>query len=80
MKLHVPKLHSIEDQETQIDFLKKYPFATLISNVDEELEISKVPLLLKQDGEKLYLEGHLARANPHWRTISNNSNITMMFD
>lgn len=78
MKLYVPD-HFL-NKSKEIELVRKYPFATLISNSGGSLEISKIPLLLKTDGDDLVFEGHFSKANPHWKTISNDPKLTLIFD
>ena len=48
-----------------------FPFATLItSGAGSELHISHVPLVLEKREGEWKLIGHLARANPHWKVLS----------
>lgn len=47
------------------------PFATLISSRDSEPFVTHCPITLQTDPDNpagpLFLEGHVARANPHWQ-------------
>jgi transcriptional regulator len=80
MKFYIPSHFSTATNTHEIEFLKKYPFATVLSTGNSNPEISKIPMLLKVDSDSLYLEGHFAKANPHWQTISENPDTTMIFD
>lgn len=51
------------------EIVASFPFATLLTHTPDGIEISQVPLVLeKREGEWLLL-GHLARANPHWKSL-----------
>jgi len=80
--LYIPPLFKVEDQERKIEFIKQYSFATLISvDCNSIRHLSKIPLLLKLIDEQIYLEGHLARTNPHWKFIEEkHSQVVAMFD
>ncbi|MEZ4741561.1 MAG: FMN-binding negative transcriptional regulator [Bdellovibrionota bacterium] len=78
VKLHIPPYFSNKDHE--IELLKKYPLSTMISIAQNEKEISKAPLLLKSDNKELYLEGHLSKANSHWKTIEKHQNVILIFN
>jgi transcriptional regulator len=60
--------------ETRLDvlhaFIGTHSFGTLVSQVDGELFATHLPFLLDLDsGAKGTLIGHMARANPHWRSF-----------
>jgi transcriptional regulator len=62
------------------DFIEKYSFATIITNLGSRTIVSHLPLLLDRSRGKFgTLIGHLARANPQWKTFSENQNITCLF-
>lgn len=48
------------------------PFATLVSTHEHKLVATHLPLELEEKGEKAYLAGHIARANPQWRSWAEN--------
>ncbi|HND30882.1 MAG TPA: FMN-binding negative transcriptional regulator [Myxococcota bacterium] len=66
--MYNPALFRIDDADRLADFLGRYPFATLISGDGEGLDISHLPLLLSTDAPRR-LQGHMARANPQWRSM-----------
>jgi len=62
MSLYIPKHFSSDDQQRIKSLIRENPFAMLISQHQQQLVISHLPINQHADG-KLY--GHLARANPH---------------
>ncbi|MEC9261376.1 MAG: FMN-binding negative transcriptional regulator [Pseudomonadota bacterium] len=66
--MFVPSAFSFTDTEAQLAFIKAHPFALLTT---PDLQTTHVPLLVKQQGDSLFLTGHMARANPHWKTLDN---------
>ena len=57
------------DPEPLLAALAASGFATLISNTSEGPVVTHLPLLVDRSGGGLgRLIGHVARANPHWRT------------
>ena len=53
------------------DFMEQHSFATLISTIDGEPFASHLPLLIDRDlGPSGCLVGHMARANPQWRSAA----------
>ena len=56
------------------DFIERHAFGLLISQLGDEPFASHLPFLLEREtGPKGCLAGHLARANPHWQTASDQS-------
>ncbi len=51
--------------------MDRNPFATLITATNNLPFVSHLPLTPKKVGDKIELIGHLARANPHWKSFAN---------
>ncbi len=59
--------HFTEDRvEVLRALMREHPFATLVSTAGDGLVADHLPLQLSADGTRLL--GHVARANPLWRT------------
>jgi len=60
--------------------IQAYPFATLAGVASAGIEAVHLPLLLSgSDGPFGALHGHVARANPVWRTLGNGSEVLAIF-
>jgi len=61
--------------------IKKYPFATAISVLGEQIEISSLPIIARDlpDGS-LQLLGHLSTGNPQWLHLKNRASLTLIFN
>lgn len=66
--MFVPAAFSFTDTKEQLAFIKDHPFALLTT---PDLQATHLPLLVQQQGDELYLIGHVARANPHWKQSDN---------
>lgn len=68
--MYLPEHFRVDDREALLAFVGRHPFATLITTGDGGLELSHLPFLLERrpDGQAALL-GHLARANPHARSL-----------
>jgi transcriptional regulator len=75
--MYIPAPFKIEDRTILYDFIERYSFATLITNVDNVPFASHLPLLL--DREQAVLLGHLARSNPHWHGFDGNKEGLIVF-
>src|SRR2546423_13495677 len=49
------------------DGIRLYPFATMVSVRDGDIEVSHLPMVL--DEASNVLRGHMARANRHWESL-----------
>jgi transcriptional regulator len=70
MTLYIPATNEERDPERLQAFIEGHPFATLVTPAADGLRVSHVPLLARRRGTELVLAGHLARANPHWRSLA----------
>lgn len=73
--MYNPKYSQIEDLEKQLEFIRRYPLATLITTADNHLQTSYLPFFVEQKGNDLYLLAHLARANPQWKVLTSQKSL-----
>ena len=57
------------------EWIKSYPFASLISHTSSGPEASHLPLLI--DTECTRLRGHMARANKQWQRFTDDPVLTI---
>lgn len=74
----VPRYYSESDRDTFIKFIDKYAFGTLVSMATGRPVVTQLPFLTIND-EVLKLQGHLARANPHWQELDSGEPIQVFF-
>lgn len=79
--MYNPLLFREEDRTTLLAMIREARLSILVSNGSDGLpEISYLPLLLDEtDGANGSLLGHLARANPHWKTLAETRKATAIF-
>ncbi len=78
--MYTPEHFRLDDSQGLQAVIADYPFATMITPGPKSLEISHLPLLVvAQDGGLGCLQGHLARANPHWRSFAAGSPTSVVF-
>jgi transcriptional regulator len=65
--MYTPPLFREDRDEVLRRFVLEHPLATLISADTDGLHATHVPMFL--DSEQGRLRAHMARANPHWRTL-----------
>jgi len=66
--IYMPTHFSVADRSNQLDVMRAFPFATLVSVADGLPAFSHVPIVVEERGESIVLRGHVAIANPHWRS------------
>jgi len=62
--MYVPAEFQVSDKEEVLSFLRSHPFGVLVSNGENGLPVvAHLPFLLKEEGEKLFAEVHMAKVN-----------------
>ena len=62
------------------DLIKENPFASLISNDDDGFPyVTHLPLHLDLKDGELFIIGHCARANPHWKFMQKGPEVLITF-
>lgn len=69
--MYNPTRFKSENWEEAFQLMDRYPFATLITASKDQPEVSLLPLTPKKTEDGLVLIGHMARANPHWKSFQN---------
>ena len=68
--MYIPKHFSVEDAAWIRAFIDEYRFATLVTALDGQPFATHLPLIYEpNDGPHGLLRGHIARANPHWKSF-----------
>lgn len=75
--MYIPEFNRIEDRQTSLAFMKANPFAILISNLENGLVATHLPLLVEQVGDDLILRGHFAKANHQWSVIEEKDSLAI---
>jgi transcriptional regulator len=65
--MYRPKHFDVEDGERAAQIVRAHPFATLVSVAAGLPWVTHCPLTLGEHEGGWLLEGHIAKANPHWR-------------
>ena len=68
--MYAPEHFQIEDKQVLLAFMRQHVFAVLVSERDGAPFATHLPLLAEQASPGIKLRGHVARANPHWRSLS----------
>lgn len=77
--MYVPKLYREEDREKIVEFLRRHDFATLVAHDGEKPIASHLLVEIVEEDEKLFINGHMSRANPMWRLFDRNPEVLVIF-
>jgi transcriptional regulator len=74
--MYTPKFNQVTDRDTLLEAMRSYPFAILFgAAADGSPAATHLPLLVRDEGEHGLLEGHFAKANPHWQALANRETL-----
>jgi len=73
--MYSPKFNQIADRALLIEAMQAYSFAILFGpqstpESPAPLVATHLPLVVKDEGEHGLIEGHFAKANPHWKSLA----------
>ena len=78
--MYVPKQHEEFDLSVLHALIKAHPLGTWVTQSDGELLANHIPFLIDPArGEHGTLVGHVARANPVWKSFSSTINSVVIF-
>lgn len=75
--MYIPRHNKIENTQELLAFMRAHSFATLISILDDAPHAVHIPILVKEDGEQIILEGHVAKANPQWKVLESGESLVI---
>ena len=75
--MYTPRIYKQEDQQEINRFIRENGFGILISQGEERIQGTHIPMVLSEDGTKLYT--HISRANPQWKNIEANKEVLVIF-
>src|SRR5437899_7910332 len=79
-RMYIPEAFREDRKEVLHALIRAYSFGTLVSGGVGGLTASHLPFLLEADrGPHGTLVGHMARANPQWRSFKEGGEVLVMF-
>jgi transcriptional regulator len=80
--MYTPKFNEILDRALLIETMRANSFAILFGPLDSTCTVAQhhathLPLVIKEDGPHGVLEGHFAKANPHWQSLANRETLVV---
>jgi transcriptional regulator len=77
--MYISKLYREEDRAKILEFLRKNDFATLVTYDGEKPTASHLPMEVLDEGESLFINGHMWKANLLWKTFEKNTEVLVIF-
>ena len=77
--MYISKLYREEDHTEILEFLQQNEFATLVTYDGEKPTASHLLMEIMQEGENLFVNGHMSKANPLWKTFEKNPEVLVIF-
>src|SRR5260221_10693334 len=77
--MYISKLYREEDREKIFEFLRQNEFATLVTYDGEKPTASHLLMEVVEDGERLFINGHMSKANPLWKTFEKTPEVLVIF-
>ncbi len=78
--MYIPPKYEQTDPAEVRQFLEQHAFGILVGQVNDRSWGTHIPLEVGEDAEgKLFLEAHMARANPQWRHIHEGEEVLCIF-
>lgn len=77
--MYTPKLYREEDRIRILEFLQQNEFATVVAYDGERPVAGHLLVEVVEEDGQLYVNSHMSRANPLWKTFERNSEILVIF-
>jgi len=76
--MYTPAFNRIDDRALLIEAMRLWSFAALFgSDAEGHPTATHLPLVVHDEGEHGVLEGHFARANPHWKALAGRETLVV---
>ncbi len=77
--MYIPASFAETNQSTLHDFIDRHSFGVLVNQGERAPDASHIPFLLnRNEGPRGQLTGHVARANPQWKSLED-SQVLVIF-
>ncbi|PZP36653.1 MAG: FMN-binding negative transcriptional regulator [Roseateles depolymerans] len=78
--MYLPRHFTSEDRELAFRLIAEYPLALVVGpDAQGQGFGSHLPLVARVEGDAWMLEGHMARANPHWGWLAQQRSLLAVF-
>jgi transcriptional regulator len=77
--VYIPEHFRLRHDADALTFMCANPFAILISTTADGPYATHLPLFVRTEANKVFLRGHVAKANPHWRYLEQQAQCMTIF-
>lgn len=77
--MYTPKLYREEDRAKIVEFMRQNEFAILVTYDGEKPTASHLLVEVFEEGEQIFINGHMSRTNPLWKTFEENEEVLTIF-
>jgi transcriptional regulator len=77
--VYIPEFNRQEDRSTILAFMRANPFAILITTAEAIPFATHLPFLIDETGDQIVVQGHMARANAHWKSMNESEESLVIF-
>jgi len=77
--MYVPKINQIEDQAALLAYMRAYSFAAMATAGSAGLTATHLPFVVEEEGGRITLLAHMAKANPQWRDFTAGAETLVIF-
>ena len=77
--MYVPKHNRMEDRAALLAYMRAYSFAALATAGAGGLTATHLPFVIEEEGGRITLLAHMAKANPQWRDFAAGADALVIF-
>jgi transcriptional regulator len=77
--MYIHKFYREENREKILEFLRQNDFATLVAYDGEKPVAGHLLMEVMEEGEKLFVNGHMSKANYLWKMLDKRSEVLVIF-
>ena len=77
--MYVPKHNQLEDRAALLGYMRAYSFAALATSGPGGLTATHLPFVIEDEGGRITLLAHMAKANPQWRDFAAGAEALVIF-
>lgn len=77
--MYIPKLYHEEDRAKIIEFMRQNEFTILVTHDGEQQAASHLLVEVVEDDVRLFVNGHMSKANPQWKSFGKNAEVLVIF-
>ena len=77
--MYTPKHNQLDDRAALLAYMRAYSFAALATAGAGGLTATHLPFVIEEEGGRITLLAHMARANPQWRDFAAGTDALAIF-